>query len=74
LMCDAATFWNGQWIIQITALITASDTMITNMSIEGQECFASLSMAGSFVRNYATMGLGVLCGHSWRLVRSLPIR
>ena len=37
--------WNGQYIIEIPTPITASDTMITNVSVEGHECFASLSMA-----------------------------
>jgi hypothetical protein len=49
--------WNGQYIIQIPTPITVSDTMITNVSVEGHECFASLSMASPSGRNYATMEL-----------------
>jgi hypothetical protein len=37
--------WNGRYIIEIPAPITASDTMITNVSVEGHEGFASLPMA-----------------------------
>ena len=37
--------WKDQYIIQIPTPITVSDTMITNVSIDGHECFASLSMA-----------------------------
>jgi hypothetical protein len=46
--------WNGQYIIQIPTPITVSDTMITNVSIEGHECFAGLFMASPSGRNYAT--------------------
>jgi hypothetical protein len=35
-------------------------TMITNVSIEGHECFASLSMPSPAGRNYATMELSRL--------------